>query len=118
MRLWAMVGAVALLGGCGGTGEIGSTQAATSLPTLGSAMLARPHVGDAAAQSVDSALAGQRAIVLPGSLAGVLRSRAKVRVDQDALQSVLRTVATEWRVKHANDSTATSAGTPRPPAPQ
>ncbi|HEY8062756.1 MAG TPA: peptidylprolyl isomerase [Gemmatimonadales bacterium] len=73
--------------------------------------------GDAAAESVDSALTGKRAIMLPGALAGVLRSRAKVRVNQDALQSVLRTVATEWRVQHANDSTATPAGTPRPPAP-
>jgi len=91
--------------------------AIAALDTALSHMSPALSAGDAAAQSIDSALTGQRAIVLPGALAGVLRSRAKVRVDQDALQSVLRTVATEWRVKHASDSTAAPAGPPRPPAP-
>jgi hypothetical protein len=79
--------------------------------------------GDAATRYVDSALAGQRSLALPGALSGLLRSRAKVRVDQTALQSVIRTVATEWRVQHANDSTAAptrpggSAGSSQPLAP-
>jgi hypothetical protein len=88
----------------------------TSLDRLPASLSA----GDAAIQYVDSALAGQRSLALPGALGGLLRSRAKVRVDQAALQSVLRTVATEWRLKHANDSTAArtgSTGRSQAPAP-
>jgi hypothetical protein len=77
--------------------------------------------GDAASQYVDSALAGTRSLALPGALGGVLRSRATVRVDQNALQSVIRAVATEWRLKHASDSSAaparpgSGAGSSQPP---
>jgi hypothetical protein len=79
--------------------------------------------GDAATRYVDSALAGQRSLALPGALGGVLRSRAKVRVDQAVLQSVIRNTATEWRLKHANDSTGAPApragvtGSSQPPGP-
>jgi hypothetical protein len=98
----------------------------TAIATLHTSLDRLPttlSTGDAAAQFVDSALAGQRSLGLPGALGGVLRSRAKVRVDQAALQSMLRTVATEWRLKHANDSTAAparptgNAGSAQPPAP-
>jgi PPIC-type PPIASE domain len=80
------------------------------------------NVGDAASLYVDSALTGQRSLALPGALSGVLRSRAKVRVDSVALQSVLRAVAPEWQVLHANDSTAAAKagatnGTVRPAGP-
>ncbi|MGH7594609.1 MAG: peptidylprolyl isomerase, partial [Gemmatimonadales bacterium] len=60
---------------------------------------------DAATQYLDSALAGERSLPLPGALSEVLRSGAKVRVDAVVLQSVLRVAAPEWRVRHANDST-------------
>ena len=95
----------------------------TAMATLHTSLDRLPttlSTGDAAAQYVDSALAGQRSLPLPGALGGVLRSRAKVRVDQAALESVLRTAVTEWRLKHANDSTAAPArpaGGAQPSAP-
>jgi hypothetical protein len=80
------------------------------------------NAGDAASQYIDSALAGQHSVALPGALSEILRSSAKVRVDSVALQSVLRAVGPEWQVQHANDSTApaksgAARGTARPAGP-
>jgi hypothetical protein len=67
------------------------------------------NAGDAASQYIDSALAGQRSLALPGALTEILRSGAKLRVDHVALQSVVRAAAAEWSIQHANDSTTGTA---------
>ncbi len=62
--------------------------------------------GALAESYIDSILAGtMRYRLLPGELAGVLRARAKVSVDQDAMTAVVHLAQTGWSVKHANDST-------------
>ncbi len=62
--------------------------------------------GALAESYIDSILGGtMRFHLLPGELAGVLRSRAKVSVDNDAATAVLNLAETGWSVKHANDST-------------
>lgn len=96
----------------------------TAISTLRASMSQLPttlNAGDAATQYLDSALVGQHPLALPGALSELLRSGARVRVDSVALESVLRTVAPEWRVQHANDSTpvrpGTTAGGVRPAGP-
>ena len=68
---------------------------------------------DAATRYLDSAIVTQRSVSFPGALVEVLRTRARVRVDSLAVQSVLRAVAPEWSALHANDTTIPA----RPPAP-
>jgi PPIC-type PPIASE domain len=61
--------------------------------------------GVVASAYVDSVLAGKvRFHLLPGELAGVLRSRQPVSVDDAAIRAVLTLAATGWSVKHANDT--------------
>jgi len=53
---------------------------------------------------------------LPGNLAGILRLRYSATVNSPALEGIVSASNTEWREKHANDSSQT--GTPKPPTGQ
>ena len=72
----------------------------------------------AALAVVDSAVMRRRVLrVFPGALVDVLRSRSAVRVNQAAVDQLLRVTVDEWKKQHAGDSTANNAATPVAPPP-
>ncbi len=88
-----------------------------SLRAIVKRMPANLSAGDAAAQWTDSVVARRAPFLpLPGSLAGVLRGRAKVTVNQPVLDGVVRGSVPRWQEAHRADSTARGAGAEPPPA--
>jgi len=83
-------------------------QAIDSLRATVSRLPAAVRPGVLAAGQIDSSLVGRpRYLPLPGALAAVLRSRAEVRVDTLAMNSIVRAVRNQWQAAHRNDTTAT-----------